>query len=91
MVAIIKCIEWIIRGIIYLAKNMQSHNSYPSNNRTYTGGISVATYEQIQDYVRRKYSYVPETCWIAHCKEICGLKVRDAPNRISNARTNPYP
>ncbi|MBD5152699.1 MAG: hypothetical protein HDT20_07810 [Oscillibacter sp.] len=41
----------------------------------------MATYKQIQDYVRNNYGYNPKTCWIAHMKEVCGLPVRQAPNR----------
>lgn len=43
----------------------------------------MATYRQIQEYVRRKYGHTVETCWIAHVKELNGLSPRIAPNRIS--------
>jgi hypothetical protein len=44
----------------------------------------MATYEQIQDYVRKKYGFIPKTCWIAHVKEMCGLQMRKASkHRIS--------
>ena len=36
----------------------------------------MATYEEIQDYIKQKYGFTPKTCWIAHVKEICGLPVR---------------
>ncbi|MEW5937150.1 MAG: hypothetical protein AB1665_04950 [Candidatus Thermoplasmatota archaeon] len=52
----------------------------------------MATYKQIQDWIRRNYGYTVKTCWIAHVKEICGLELRNAPNRYDeNIRTNPCP
>lgn len=52
----------------------------------------MATYKQIQEYVKRTYGYVPKTCWIAHCKELYGLESRIAYNRHSvNSRTHPCP
>ena len=42
----------------------------------------MATYKQIQDYVKKKNGFVPKTCWIAHAKEISGL-----PVKISHRRT----
>lgn len=52
----------------------------------------LATYKQIQDYIKHNNGYVPKTCWIAHMKEVCGLKPRVAPNRYeANMRTNPCP
>ena len=41
----------------------------------------MATYTQIQVYVKNKYGCNIKTCWIAHMKELCGLKVRVANNR----------
>jgi len=55
------------------------------------GVNAVATHKQIQSYVRETYGYTPETCWIAHVKELCGLPVRRASNRKSEARMNPCP
>lgn len=51
----------------------------------------MATYTQIQDYVRVHYGYVPQTCWIAHVKELAGLPVRPAYNRQGAARVKPCP
>lgn len=52
----------------------------------------MATYKQIQEYIRDVYGYSPKACWIAHMKEVCGLHPRIASNRycVSN-RTNPCP
>ncbi len=51
-----------------------------------------ATYKQIQEYVRPRYRFVPKTCWIAHVKELCGLPVRKAPNRMNGQeRKHPCP
>lgn len=41
----------------------------------------MATYKQIQTWVKQQYGFTPETCWIAHVKELMGLSVRSAPNR----------
>lgn len=52
----------------------------------------MATYKEIQEYIKQKYGYTPKSCWIAHMKEVCGLHPRIAHNRFSpNSRTNPCP
>ena len=51
----------------------------------------MATYHQIQKYIRAKYGYQPKTCWIADVKEQVGLPVRRAWNRLSNERQVPCP
>jgi len=51
----------------------------------------MATYKQIQTWVKQNYGFVPETCWIAHVKELSGLPVRRAPNRHSDEREKPCP
>lgn len=51
----------------------------------------MATYKQIQEYVRGQYDFTPKTCWIAHVKELCGLQVRRAHNRRGAMRLNPCP
>lgn len=51
----------------------------------------MATYRQIQEWVRQKYGFVPKTCWIADVKQRSGLSVRRASNRISNSRVYPCP
>lgn len=51
----------------------------------------MATYKEIQAYVEKRYGYVPETCWIAHVKELSGLPVRRAPNRHGAKREVPCP
>lgn len=52
----------------------------------------MATYKQIQEYVRDKYGYAIKTCWIASMKEECGIPVKVAPNRYSvNSRVYPCP
>lgn len=52
----------------------------------------MATYKEIQDYVKRKFGYTIKPCWIAHVKELCGIPVRKAHNRIyTNKRMNPCP
>ena len=52
----------------------------------------MATYKQIQQYIKEEKGYIPKTCWIAHMKEVCGLKPKVAINRYSiDMRTNPCP
>ncbi len=51
----------------------------------------MATYNQIQEYVKKKHGFVPQTCWIAHVKELSGLPVVRAPNRRGSRRIKPCP
>lgn len=52
----------------------------------------MATYRQIQDYVKTNYGYQPKTCWIAHMKEVCGLNPRVSARRYSlENRVHPCP
>ena len=51
----------------------------------------MATYKQIQDWVKQKYGFVPETCWIADARELSGLPVRKAWNRKGENRQKPCP
>ena len=51
----------------------------------------MATYREIGAWVKREYGFTVKTCWIAHCKELCGLPRRDAPNRYGVWRVQPCP
>lgn len=52
----------------------------------------MATYKQIQEYVKETYDFIPKTCWIAHMKEVLGVESKVAFNRIDiNKRTHPCP
>ena len=52
----------------------------------------MVTYNQIQEYIKKKYGYSVKTCWIADVKEICGLNPRVAPNReLISKRKYPCP
>lgn len=52
----------------------------------------MATYKEIQNYIKVKYSKSVKICWIADMKEYHGLKKKVAPNRISlDSKTNPCP
>lgn len=52
----------------------------------------MTTYKQIQEFVKATYGYIPKSCWIAHMKELHGLKPRISHNRYSvSSRTNPCP
>lgn len=43
----------------------------------------MATYKQIQEYVKMTYGVPIDTCHIAHMKQLLGLPVVDAHNRKS--------
>lgn len=51
----------------------------------------MATYKQIQDWVKQQYGFAPKTCWIAHVKQLSGLPMRQAPNRKGEERIFPCP
>ena len=52
----------------------------------------MATYKELQEYIKITYGFIPKTCWIAHMKEVCGLNRKDAVNRIdTNKRKYPCP
>jgi len=54
--------------------------------------IFLATYKQIQDHIKEKYGYTAKTCWIAHMKEISGLKPKMSARRYSHeSRVHPCP
>jgi hypothetical protein len=46
----------------------------------------MATYREIQDYVRMRGGFIPKTCWIAHVMSDYKLTTRQARNRISPTR-----
>lgn len=43
----------------------------------------MATYKQIQEYVKSVNEVSVDTCQIAHVKSMHGINMRPAPNRIS--------
>lgn len=51
----------------------------------------MATYEQIQKWVKENYGFYPKTCWIAHVKEISGLPVQPSSRHRGKERANPCP
>lgn len=51
----------------------------------------MATYKEIQLFVKRRYGFNPRTCWIAHVKEELGLPMREAHNRRGAQRKYPCP
>ena len=52
----------------------------------------MATYAELQEYVRARHGRSVKTCWIAHMKELSGLPVRTSPNRTSpTGRKHPCP
>ena len=51
----------------------------------------MATYKQMERYIRKTYGFVPKSCWIAHMKEKCNLPVKRAWNRAGGTRVIPCP
>jgi hypothetical protein len=51
----------------------------------------MATYNEIQQWIKKKYGFSVETCWIADVKEKCGLPMRTAHNRKGKERMKPCP
>ncbi len=52
----------------------------------------MATYKEIQEYVKNNYKVSIKTCWIADIKEKYNLITKTAPNRISQSkRMHPCP
>jgi len=52
----------------------------------------MATYKEIQDETKRRFGFVPNTCWIADVKAELGLISRQAANRIDpRGRKHPCP
>jgi len=52
----------------------------------------LATYKEIQNYVKETKGYSAKSCWIAHMKEVCGLSPKVSSRRYSqNERVHPCP
>lgn len=52
----------------------------------------MATYKELQQYIKANFGYIPKSCWIAHTEEICDLSPKIANNRINiNKRVCPCP
>jgi hypothetical protein len=51
----------------------------------------MATYKQIQEWVKQQYGFIPKTCWIADAKNQAGIPMRKAPNRQGLDRVEPCP
>jgi hypothetical protein len=51
----------------------------------------MATYNEIQQWIIKKYGYTVKSCWIADVKEKCGLPMRVSPNRKGKNRLHPCP
>lgn len=51
----------------------------------------MATYKEIQNYIKEKYKFVVQTCWIADIKNGFGLITRKAPNKKGSQRLYPCP
>ena len=52
----------------------------------------MASYRQIEMWVKNKYGFIPADCYVAHVKEMCGLPMKKAWNRQSGInRIKPCP
>ena len=50
-----------------------------------------ATHQEIQKWVESQFGFTPETGWIAHCKELCGLPPGEAFLGRSDESVKPCP
>ena len=48
----------------------------------------MATYAKIQVWVKKEYGWQPKTCWIAHCKELKGLKTEKSSQPKRRKKTS---
>jgi hypothetical protein len=51
----------------------------------------MATYKEIQTYIKQQYGFACKTCWIADMKDKCGLHPRRSHRRIAEDRKYPCP
>ena len=51
----------------------------------------MATYKEIQTWVKQNYGFVPETCWTADVKSQTVSLTRKAPNHRGTERAKPCP
>jgi hypothetical protein len=54
-----------------IRNNDQGHGRPPSGNER--PARQRATDQEIQKWIARQHGFVPESAWIAHCKELFGL------------------
>lgn len=66
---------------------------YSANHITLiVGEINMATYKQIQEFLKNEHGRTFKSCWIAHVKSDHGLTKRQAPNRYEpDKRVHPCP
>jgi hypothetical protein len=48
-------------------------------------------YIELQRWVYQPRGFIPNTAWLAHCKELFGLQLRQAPNRQERAPLQEVP
>jgi hypothetical protein len=72
--------------------------AYIARSSRHVAGVAIrefylmATYREIQNWVRTASGFVPKTSWIAHVKADRGLSGRRAANRFNHpTRVNPCP
>jgi len=52
----------------------------------------MASYREIEIWVKNKYGFIPADCYVAHVKEMCGLHMKKAWNRqYETRRIKPCP
>ena len=51
----------------------------------------MATYRELQKWIKDQHGFSAKTCWIAHAKELNGLSRGTATNRQSEQRVYPCP
>jgi hypothetical protein len=67
-------------------RNDDRRRGHPSRTSEQQSTRQRATDQEIQKWISRQHGFVPESAWIAHCKELFGLA---APGTSPNE--NPCP
>jgi len=53
--------------------------------------VRMATYREIQEFVKAKHGFSVKSCWIAHVKSDLGFPMRTSPRRRGPERMVPCP
>ena len=51
----------------------------------------MATYPELQQWIKERHGFTVKNCWIAHAKELNGMPLGKAPNRQGEQRVFPCP
>ena len=51
----------------------------------------MATYKQIKKHSKDTHGFYPESCWIAHMKEVCGIHSGKVPHNRRDPKVRKHP